>query len=107
VVLSFHDSILLRNTWGGELLINTVLKEKLIERGIPELGPTVTANDFQAVGMLVVQPQGSTLKVLKHLILAFQKQDPRVLRVVINIDKNIPRATHGAHPRGTDSVHIE
>jgi hypothetical protein len=49
---------MLRNTQGRELLINTVLKAKLIERGIPELGPIVTANDFQVVGMLVVQPQG-------------------------------------------------
>jgi hypothetical protein len=58
VVLSLHDSILLRNTQGGELLINTVLKEKLIKRGIPKLGPIVTVNGFQAVGMLIVQPQG-------------------------------------------------
>jgi hypothetical protein len=58
VVLSFLDSILLKNTWGGELLINTMLKAKLIERGIPELGPIVTVNGFQAVGMLIVQPQG-------------------------------------------------
>jgi hypothetical protein len=57
-VLSFHDSILLRNTRGRELLINTVLKAKMIKRGIPELGPIVTANGFQAVGMLIVQPQG-------------------------------------------------
>jgi hypothetical protein len=48
----------LRNTQGRELLINTVLKEKLIERGIPELSPIVTTNGFQAVGMLIVQPQG-------------------------------------------------
>jgi hypothetical protein len=44
--------------WGGELLINTVLKEKLIERGIPKFSPIITTNGFQAVGMLVVQPQG-------------------------------------------------
>jgi hypothetical protein len=43
---------------GRELLVNTVLKAKLIKRGIPELGPIVTVNDFQAVGMLIVQPQG-------------------------------------------------
>jgi hypothetical protein len=48
----------LRNTRGGELLINTVLKAKLIERGIPELDPIITVNGFQAVGMLIVQPQG-------------------------------------------------
>jgi hypothetical protein len=58
VVLSFHDSILLRNTRGGELLINTVLEAKLIERGIPEFGPIVTANVIQVVGMLIIQPQG-------------------------------------------------
>jgi hypothetical protein len=58
VVLSFHDSILLRNTQSGELLINTVLKAKMIERGIPELDPIVTVNGFQVVGMLIVQPQG-------------------------------------------------
>jgi hypothetical protein len=45
-VLSFHNSILLRNTWGGELLINTMLKAKQIERGIPKLGPIVTTNGF-------------------------------------------------------------
>jgi hypothetical protein len=58
VVLSFHDSILLRNTRGGELLINIMLKAKLIKRGIPELNLIITMNDFQAVGMLIVQPQG-------------------------------------------------
>jgi hypothetical protein len=103
----FHNSILLRNVQGRELLINTVLKAKLIERGIPELSPIITANDFQAVGMLIVQPQGLAPKVLKHLILAFQKEDPRVPRVLINNDKNIPLATHGVNPRGTASVQLE
>jgi hypothetical protein len=69
MVLLFHDFILLRNTWGRELLINTVIKTKLIERGIPELDPIITTNDFQAVGMLIVQPQSQALKVLKHFIL--------------------------------------
>jgi hypothetical protein len=45
-VLSFHDSILLRITRGGELLINTMLKAKMIERGIPELSPIITVNVF-------------------------------------------------------------
>jgi hypothetical protein len=39
-------------------MINTVFKAKLIERGIPELGPIITVNGFQAVGMLIVEPQG-------------------------------------------------
>jgi hypothetical protein len=34
------------NTQGRELLINTVLKAKLIERGILELGPIVAVNDI-------------------------------------------------------------
>jgi hypothetical protein len=42
--------------WGKKLLVNTMLKAKLIERGIPELGPIIPANRFQAVGMLIVQP---------------------------------------------------
>jgi hypothetical protein len=42
---------------GQKLLINTMLKAKLIERDIVELGPIVTVNTFQAVGMLIVQPQ--------------------------------------------------
>jgi hypothetical protein len=72
--------------WGKKLLINTMLKAKLIKRGIPELGLIVTANGFQAVGMLIVQPQSLALKVLKYFI---------------------PLASHGANPRGTSSVHIE
>jgi hypothetical protein len=31
VILSFHNSILLRNTRDGELLINIMLKEKMNE----------------------------------------------------------------------------
>jgi hypothetical protein len=107
VVLLFYISILLRHTWGRKLLINTILKEKLIERGIPELGPIITTNSFQVVGMLIVQPQGHVPKVFKHFILAFQEANPRVTRIVINNDKNIPLAAHGANPRGTDSVHME
>jgi hypothetical protein len=70
----FHNSILLGHTQGRQLLINTMLKAKLIERGIPELGPIVTVNSFQAVGMLIVQPQSQALQVFKHFILAFQEK---------------------------------
>jgi hypothetical protein len=44
--------------WGQKLLINTMLKTKLIERGIPLLSLIVIVNSFQEVGMLIVQPQG-------------------------------------------------
>jgi hypothetical protein len=47
-----------------------MLKAKIIKRGISELGPIVTTNGFQAVGMLIVQPQSQASKVLKHFILA-------------------------------------
>jgi hypothetical protein len=103
----FHNSILFGHTQGRKLLINTMLKAKLIERGITELGPMVIANSFQAVGMLIVQSQSQALKVFKHFILAFQKENPRVTRIVINNDKNMPLASHGVNPRGTDSVHME
>jgi hypothetical protein len=84
-----------------------MLKAKLIERGISKLGLIVTANSFQEVGMLIVQPQSQAPKVLKHFILAFQEENPRVTRIVINDDKNIPLASHGANPRRTNSVHME
>jgi hypothetical protein len=86
--------------------MNTMLKAKLIERGIPELGPIVTANSFQVVGMLIVQPQNQAPKVLKHFIRAFHEENPRVMRIVINDGKNIPLASHEANPRGADSVHM-
>jgi hypothetical protein len=57
-----------------------VLKAKQIETGIPELGHIINANDFQAVGMLIVQPQSQAPKVLRHFILAFQEKDPRFPR---------------------------
>jgi hypothetical protein len=107
VVLLFHDSILLRNTRGGKLLINVMLKAKFIKRGIPKLSPIFTTNGFQTVGVLIVQPQSQAPKVLKHFILAFQEEKPRVTRVIINDDENIPLASHGANPRGIDNVHME
>jgi hypothetical protein len=84
-----------------------MLKAKLIKRGISELSPIITANGFQVVGMLIVQPQSHAPKVLKHFILALQEEDPRVTRIVINDDKNVPLASHGANPRKTDVVHME
>jgi hypothetical protein len=84
-----------------------MLQTKLIKRGISELSPIVTANGFQAVGMLIVQPQSQALKVLKHFILALEEENSRVTRVVVNDDKNVPLASHGANPRRTDSVHME
>jgi hypothetical protein len=92
---------------GGKLLINHMLKAKLIKRGISELSPVVTVNGFQAVGMLIIQPQSQAPKVLKHFILSLQEENPKVMRVVINDDKNVPLASHGANPRRTDSVHME
>jgi hypothetical protein len=64
-------------------------------------------NSFQAVGMLIIQPQSQASKVFKHFILTFQEENPRVTRIVINDDKNIPLAANGVNPRGTNSVHIE
>jgi hypothetical protein len=107
VVLSFYNSILLWHTRGKKLLINTMLKAKLIKRGIPELGPIVTVKSFQAIGMLIVQPQSQAQKVFKHFILAFQEENLRVMRLAINDDKNIPLVSYGANPRGTNSVHME
>jgi hypothetical protein len=89
------------------MLINTMLKAKLIEWDIPELGPMATVNSFQAVGVLIVQPQGQAPKVFKHSILSFQEENPRVTRIVFNDNKNIQLAAHGANPRGTDIVHME
>jgi hypothetical protein len=91
----------------GKLLINTMLKKKLIKRDISELSPIITANGFQAVGMLIVQPQSQALKALKYFILALQEENLRVARIVINDDKNIPLASHGANLRRTGSVHME
>jgi hypothetical protein len=84
-----------------------MLKTKLIKSGISELSPIVTANGFQAVGMLIVQPQSQALKVLKHFILALQEENPRVTRIIVNNNKDVPLASHGANPRRTDSVHME
>jgi hypothetical protein len=97
----------LRNARGEKLLINPMLKIKLIKRGISELSLIVTVNDFQAVRMLIVQPQSQEPKVLKYLIFALQEENLRVTRVVVNNDKNIPLASHGANLRRTDSVHME
>jgi hypothetical protein len=84
-----------------------MLNAKLIKRGIPKLGPIITVNGLQAVGMLIVQPQSQALKVLKHFIIAFQEENLIVMRIVINDNKNVPLASHGANPRGTDNAHVE
>jgi hypothetical protein len=71
-----------------------MLQAKLIKIDIPELGLIITTNNFQAVGILIVQPQRYALKVFKHFIHTFQEENSRVMRIVINDHKNIPLATH-------------
>jgi hypothetical protein len=97
----------LSNARGGKLLINPMLKAKIIKRSISKLSSIVTVNGFQAVGMLIIQPQTQELKVIKYMIFALQEENLRVTRVVVNNDKNVPLASHGANPRRTDSVHME
>jgi hypothetical protein len=97
----------LRHRQDRKLLINTMLKTKLIKRGIPELGHIITTNSFQAVEILIVQPQSKAPKVFKQFILAFQEENPRVTRIVINDDKNIPLVAHGMNLRGINNVHME
>jgi hypothetical protein len=84
-----------------------MLKAKLIKTGISELSPIVTANGFQIVGMLIVQPQSQEPKVLKNFIFTLQEKNLRVTRIIINDDKDVPLASHGANPRKTDNVHME
>jgi hypothetical protein len=45
--------------------------------------------------------------VLKHFILTFQEENSRVTRIVVNNDKNVPLASDGVNPRGSDSVLME
>jgi hypothetical protein len=84
-----------------------MLKAKMIKRSITELGPIVTMNDFQEVEMFIVQPKSQALKVLKYFILTFKEENPKVIIVVINNDKDIPLASHGVNLRGTAIVHME
>jgi hypothetical protein len=78
-VLPFHDFILLMNARGRKLLINPMLKAKLIKRGISKLSPIVTANDFQAVGMLIVNLKTKSQKCSNTSTLLSKKktQDQR------------------------------
>jgi hypothetical protein len=75
-----------------------MLKAKLIKRDISELSPIGTVNDFQAVWMIIVQPQSQELKVLKYLIFALQEKNPRVMRVAVNNEKNVPLALPWSEP---------
>jgi hypothetical protein len=84
----------LRNEWGKKILINPMLKAKLIKRGISELSLIVSVNDFQLVGMLIIQPQSQEPKMLKYLIFTLQEENTRVTIVVVNNDKNVLLAFH-------------
>jgi hypothetical protein len=57
--------------------------------------------------MFIVQSQSQASKVFKHFILALQEENPRVTRVIIHNDKNIPLTSHKANLRGTGSVHMK
>jgi hypothetical protein len=84
-----------------------MFKIKLIELGIPELSPIITSYCFQIIGMFIVQLQSQALKVFKQFIIPLQEENPRVTRIIIHNNGNIPPTAHRANTRGTDSVHMK
>jgi hypothetical protein len=54
-----------------------MLKAKLIKKSISEPSPIVTVNSFQAVGMLIVQPQSQELKSAQILDLCSTRRKPK------------------------------
>jgi hypothetical protein len=56
---------------------------------------------------LVPQPQDKILNKTKHLLFLLKKEHPRIPRVVVNHNKDVPLPTRRSHMSWANKVHME
>ena len=63
IILPFNHAILLKNTWGRKLILNTMVKAENIKEIVLELSAIIIVNYFQCTREFFEHSQSYALKV--------------------------------------------
>jgi hypothetical protein len=82
--------------------------EKGFKMRVSEFCAIVTADCSYGISVpLVPQPQDKISNKTKRLPLILEKEHPRIRRVVVHHNKDVPLPTHRSHTSWANKVHME
>jgi hypothetical protein len=107
-VFPFHNTILGRRIRTRKLVFKTQVMAKGFKARVFEFRAIVTANRLYGIFVpLVPQPQDKISNKTKRLPFLLKKEHPRILRLVIHHNKDVPLSTRRSHTSWANKVHIE
>jgi hypothetical protein len=107
-VLPFHNTILGRRIRTRKLVFKTQVIAKGFKASVFEFRAIVTADCLYGISMpLVSQPQDKISNKTKRLPLILEKKHPRMPRVVVHHNKDVPLSTRRSHTSWANKVHME
>jgi hypothetical protein len=107
-VFPFHITILGRRIRTQKLVFKTQVMAKGFGTRHSEFRAIVTADSSYGISVpLVPQPQDKISKKSKRLTFLLKKEHPRIPRVVIHHNKDVPLPTRRLHTSWANKIHME
>jgi hypothetical protein len=107
-VFPFHNTILGRHIQTRKLVFKTQVMAKGFEVRVSEFRAIVIANCSYGISVpLVLQPEDKISNKTKCLPFVLKKEHPRIARVVVHHNKDVPLPTHRSHTSWANKVHME
>jgi hypothetical protein len=107
-VFPLHTTILGRRIWTKKLVFKTQVMAKVFEARVSEFQAIVTAHSSYGISVPPVsQPQDKISNKTKCLLFLLKKEHPRIRRVVVLHNKDVPLSSHRSHTSWANKVHME
>jgi hypothetical protein len=107
-IFRFHNTILGRSIRTRKLVFKTQVMAKGFETRVSEFRAIVTADRSYGISVpLVSQPQDKISNKIKCLPFLIKKEHPRISRLVVHHNKDVPLPTHKSHTSWANRVHME
>jgi hypothetical protein len=104
----FYHAILGRRIRTRKLVFKTQVMAKGFELRVSEFQAIVTMDFSYGISVpLVPQPQDKISNKTKRFPFLPKKEHPRIPRVVVHYNKDVPLPTHKSHTSWADKVHME
>jgi hypothetical protein len=107
-VFPFHNTILGRRIRTQKLMFKTQVMAKSFKMRVSEFRAIVAADRSCGIFVpLVSQPQDKISNKTKRLPFLLKKEHPRIPRVVVHHNKDIPLPTRRSHTSWANKIHME
>jgi hypothetical protein len=107
-VFPFHNTIPRRHIQTLKLMFKTQVMAKGFEMRVYEFRAIITADRSYGISVpLVPQPQDKISNKTKRLPFLLKQEHPRIPRVVVHHNKDVPLPTCKSHTSWANKVHME